>query len=571
MKSRSRRTLAIFGLALSYWKDSRRLRRARRRLSDAAYRQFEDTVYAEGGMRFRVEALRLGGLIIKVGQFLSARTDVLPLAFTQELRQLQDQVPAAPWPAVRTLMERMWARPLDEIFAEFEEEAVAAASLGQVHRARLVEGPWVAVKVQRPGIEDLARIDLAALRTIMRFLEKRTRVGRRVNALRLFEEFETLVGQELDYRQEEQHLLRFREQFAADPRIMVPQAWTELTRERVLVMEYLTGLKLTDVPALVAAGLDPRALADLLIEAYLRQIAVDGFVQIDPHAGNFFADAAGRLVLLDFGMVAEIPRGDLGSVGSLLRGVLAKDAAVVVTQIERLGFIRPGASPRLMKRAVQLMLDQLGGTPLAPGPALDRAVQDFQDFLYEEPLQFPARYMFLGRAIGMLFGLVSSLNPEINWLEVLKQKALPLLNAQRAETRPAWVTSLAQVLEAVLGRGSADLVMTGADWLQGEADSWFRVPGQMRHVLTLMEDGELPTQPELTPVLRRLDRMAEQGRAQLYSLWALLAAAGALGVHAIWPRAQAPLWAATACGLALFAAALAASRKSRGRSKRHGG
>ncbi len=531
--SRIRRTGAIFRLALSFLKDSRTIARAKRRLSESDCRGVEERIYREGGIRFRTQALHLGGLIIKVGQFLSARTDVLPLAFTRELASLQDRVPPAPWPDVKALMESMWEQPIEDLFQEVDPEPVAAASLGQVHRGVLKDGRVVALKVQRPGIEDLARIDLSALRTIMRVLERRTRVGRRLNATRLFEEFQSLVGEELDYRIEEAHQRRFSANFQEDDRIFVPAPLDSLTRRRVLVMDFVEGTKLTDPTGLRDLGVDGSLVADLLIQSYLKQIAIDGFVQFDPHPGNFLVDASGRLVFLDFGMMGEIPGQDLRQVAALLKAVLSRDARGVVEAIDGLGFIRPGASPRLMVRAVQLMVDQVSGVPLKPGLALDRAVADFQDFLYQEPLQFPARYMFLGRAIGMLFGLISTLDPELDWMAVLRKRALPILNTHQEN---AWASQLGQWARVLLGNDAGNLVQTAADLGLGELREMIAIPGQVRRTLTRMEEGTLETNPELTPLYRKIDGLTEINRALVQSLWAGLSLALGLTLHHIWPK-----------------------------------
>lgn len=559
-RSRLTRTLAIFRLALSYWRDSRRIDTARRRLDAVAFQEREAAIYREGGVRFRDTALRLGGLIIKVGQFLSARTDVLPLAFTRELSQLQDQVPAAPWSDVRPLLIREWGRPVEEMLSSIDTEPVAAASLGQVYRARLLDGREVAVKVQRPGIERLADIDLGALRVVMRVVDRTTRVGRRVNAVRLFEEFEALVWQELNYEQEVRNLERFGANFSDEPQVRVPAPIASLTRRRVFAMDYATGVKLTDLAGIKDLGLEPRILGDILIRAYLKQIAVDGFVQIDPHAGNFFADPEGRVIFLDFGMVGEIPPGDLRAVGALLKGILAKDTDMVLKAIDDLGFVRPGTPVRVMRGAVQFLLERLSGTPLEPGAEMDRAVAQFQDFLYHEPLQFPARYMFLGRAIGMLFGLVSGLNPDIDWLDVLKREALPLIAAVQRDDLPGWLSGALQATRGLLGPDNQGLVegVVGAGWTS--LSGWFKVPGQARRVLDLLEQGHLGTEPELTAVMRKLDRLADLSQARLALTWALAWALAGAAAHRLWPHAY---WIEGCLGLLVLWQLLRAWRRGR--------
>lgn len=569
MGSRLSRTLAIFRLAISYWGDSRRITRARRSLSEGEARRQEDLILSQGAIRFRRTALRLGGLIIKVGQFLSARTDILPLAFTRELAGLQDQVPEAPWVEVKRLMEEEWGRSLEGIFQRIETHPVAAASLGQVHRAWLLTGEEVAVKVQRPGIQRLAEIDLSALGVIMRVVERFTRVGRRINASRLFEEFRGLVSHELDYRQEVEYLSRFKSHFQDDKDVVVPTAWAEMTCERVFVMEYLTGVKLTDTDGLRAQGLLPEALANILIRAYLKQIAVDGLVQIDPHAGNFFADRQGRVIFLDFGMMAELPAQDLGSVANLIQGILTKDADVVLVAVDALGFVRPDASRRLLKRAIIFLLDRLSGVPLEAGPELDRAVAEFQDFLYQEPLEFPARYMFLGRAIGMLFGLVSTLDPELDWMTLLQKEALPLLKARQRQAAPQWVESVGRVASAIFGKdvGVATEAAVGLGWQ--EILKTIAIPGQMRQVLSTIQSGDLATTPELTSVLRRLDRLVNLNQAQLQLAWAFILGVGAIGLHRVWPGYTWVSWVVAVLAGVMALRSWRSARRGRRRTRLH--
>ena len=542
MVSRLTRTLAIFRLALGFWRDSRRIARIRRSEPPTEAQELEDAILAAGAIRFRETALKLGGLIIKVGQFLSARTDLLPLAFTRELTQLQDQVPPAPWDSVRLLMQQEWAREPSEIFDDIEHQPVAAASLGQVHRAHLRDGREVAVKVQRPEIQRLAEIDLGALAVIMRVLERMTKVGRRMNATRLFDEFQELVMHELDYRQEADYLRRFRHNFSEQRDVVVPDVIGELTQTRVFVMEYVSGRKLTDADAIRHGGLDPKKLAGILIRAYLKQIAVDGFVQIDPHPGNFFADDQGRIIFLDFGMMAELPPNDLSAIVRLIQGILGKDVDKVVSAIDDLGFVRPSASMRLLNRAVSFLLDRLSGVRLSPGPQMDRAVVVFQDFLYHEPLEFPARYMFLGRAIGMLFGLVSRLDPDIDWMAVLQKEALPLLQERERKDSPVWIGQIARLADALFGRETGALVQTavGVGWR--EVTEVLHLPAQLRRVLTLMERGDLASQPEVTGILRRMDRLYNLGQAQMSLMWAALLGAVAWGGHALWSSQGWLIW-----------------------------
>ncbi len=512
------RTLSVFRLAGSFWRDARKIARIQRRLPPSAAAAEVRSIYRQGGRRFRQEALKLGGLLIKVGQFLSARTDVLPLEFTRELAALQDQVPSAPFADVRQVVEAAYDAPMSAIFAEFHEQPLAAASLGQVHRARLSgSDEWVAVKVQRPGIEVLAAVDLRALGWIMRVLTRWTTVGRRVDAYRLFEEFRNLVGQELDYLHEQANLQEFWNNFQSRPGIRVPQPRPHATRRRVLVMELVEGVKLTDREALLGWNLEPRILSQRLVTAYLQQIIVDGLVQIDPHPGNFLADREGRLVLLDFGMCSRIPPAHIPYASKLIQGILARNPGWIVQALSGLGFIRPEADASLFVRSLRALLQQMHGVALQPGPALDQAVSDFQEFLYQEPLMFPAEYMFLGRAIGMLFGLANQMDSDVDWLSLITQQALPMM-ASAQQTSLGWSRRLGRVAQALAGDEVAASLSLGANRILEWIDLWGRLPSELDRVLQAAEDHGLTTRPAWTPILRRLEGIRAEVRLLTYSV-----------------------------------------------------
>lgn len=566
------RSLVIFRLALSYWGDARAIQRANRRLPKDQAKEREAEIYRAGGARFRRQALRLGGLVIKVGQFLSARTDILPLAFTRELAVLQDQVPPAPFSQIQSVVEEQLGQPLHAVFSWFEEDPVAAASLGQVHRATLKETTEiVAVKVQRPMIDELAQVDLRALAVVMAALRRWTRPGRRLNTVRLFEEFRRRVYRELDYQTEAQHLQEFRRMFSGVLDVRVPLLYGQWTRRRLLVMEFIEGAKISDVERLATIPADPVSLARTLIHVYLRQIVQFGLVQMDPHPGNFLVDSSGRLVMLDFGMVARFNASDLTQFAHLIAGMLSQDPRGVVSAMEALGMVKPHANRPALIRAVQLMLQQMTGTPLEPGEPLDRAVADFQDFLYEEPLEFPAQYMFLGRAIGMLFGLVSALDPSVDWMVVLKSQALPILNQRRADVSPEWLRRVGKWIGEIVGDPAEMVFDTLGQQVIKSIQLAGRLPVRLDRVLQTVDDGQLVTRPELTPILRRMDRMADL----LDGLTAMMAILLSFGIG-LWLRRTGPWWAQDVAwgavvfsGLWLVRARFRASHRIRRQSHLH--
>ena len=312
---------------------------------------------------FRGLAIEMGGVMIKLGQFLSSRVDVLPIEVTQELQGLQDEVPPADNEQVFGLLREQLG-DLNRRFVTIDRQPVAAASLGQVYRARLrpageAEVVRVVVKVQRPGIEDLVRTDLAALRVVARWTMRYQPIRKRANVPALLEEFARTLWQELDYRAEADNAEQFAEIHADNPRIQIPRVYREHSTGRVVVLEDVEALKIGDTAALAAAGIDTKDVADLLLEAYFKQIFVAEFFHADPHPGNLFvkprpatvpSDATPdfQLVFVDFGMAVRLPKAMGENLRKILIGVTQRDSRQLVEAYRDLGFFLPGADVCLL-------------------------------------------------------------------------------------------------------------------------------------------------------------------------------------------------------------------------------
>ncbi len=249
----------------------------------------------------------LGPTYIKLGQLLSTRFDLLPAAYTTALSRLQDEIEPFPADEVRALVETELGTEVKHVYAEFDDVPVAAASLGQVHRATLRNGREVAVKVQRPRVRDDVRADMATLTRLASLADKSTGVGRTYGFGRLLHEFERSLTLELDYRREARNLLRFGELTRHYDRLLVPEPVLELTTGRVLTMSFVHGRKVTDVGPLGLIDLDPAPIVRQLFRAYLRSILVEGFLHADPHPGNLLLTDDGTLAVLDLGMVTSVP------------------------------------------------------------------------------------------------------------------------------------------------------------------------------------------------------------------------------------------------------------------------
>ena len=532
MNNRWMRTLKIFSLAIRVTLDFRKISRVSRKLDGDKRDQVLETLYARSGTRVRMAALELHGLIIKVGQFLSTRTDVLPQAFTRELAQLQDAVPPAPFHLTKPLIENELGAPISAIFAEFNDKAIAAASLGQVYKAQLIDGQTVAVKVLRPDIERLAAIDLSALERVINYAYKYTKTAKRLNLIALYREFREMVRQELDYRLEAENLKKFRKNFADEKQIVIPRLYDTYTARRVLIMEFIEGAKITDVATYQSWGISTQAIVDLLVGAYLKQLLTDGFIHVDPHPGNLFVLQDGSLCFVDFGMMSELPKEHRRIFTRLIKAAVARNMDTMVDAIDELGFLQPYANKQVLKRALGYIWDRLSGIELTRGPELSQFTDDFQQFLYDEPIIIQAKYMFLGRAVGLVSGLSSTLNPDIKWLPLLKDRALPMLN-QPLDFEMDGTTGIRRVIRDVVsslfgetGATASDIVF---DQTKETALALIRVPGQLERLLRKTEQGDLYIRTDFSDLTRRMER---QERVTNRLTWTLLFAfSGGIGAY----------------------------------------
>lgn len=373
---------------------------------------------------FRRTAMDLGGLLIKLGQFFGARADLLPPEALVELSSLCDEVPPEPFSAIRAELERELGAPLERVFASFDPVPAGSASLGQVHHARLRDGREVAVKVRRPGIAHIIRTDLSTLRLVLELVRRVAPAADRLMDLRsLYREFSRTVYEELDYQNEGHNAERFARIFADEPLVVVPRVIWEHSRAQVLVLEWVSGIKIADLAALDRAGVDRDALARRLANLYFRQVFEAGFFHADPHHGNFFvqptADGA-RIVFVDFGMMGVITPAMKRGLRNCFSGAVQQDAALIVHGMDELGFLSEMADREALEHLVGVLLARFATLPLSRLREVDsrELMGDLGALLYDQPLRLPSRFAFLGRAAGMLMGLAVLLSDDFNFVEV---------------------------------------------------------------------------------------------------------------------------------------------------------
>ncbi|WP_183500988.1 ABC1 kinase family protein [Microbacterium invictum] len=422
--------------------------------------------------RFHVLAVDLGGLMIKVGQFMSSRLDVLPPEITDQLAGLQDEVPPVGFDAIRALTEAELGVPLDTAYASFDPQPLAAASLGQAHRARLADADAqisgfaeVVVKVQRPGIDEIVDVDLSALRRVARWLSRVDLVSRRVDTRALVEEFAVTSLEEIDYLHEAAAAERFAQNVAGDARVNAPEVAWERTTRRVLTLRDVTAIKINDVDALRAAGIDPADVARDFAAVMFDQLFVDGYFHADPHPGNIFVtphapgmdagDRAWSFTFIDFGMMGEIPATLRRGLRRAIIAAAARDGAGLVAAIQEVGALLPSADTAELERAMTQLFARFGGMGFAELQRVDpREFRDFGvefgDLARSMPFQLPENFLLLVRAVSLTSGMCSALDPGFNIWDAVEPYAAKLLRDEGGNSlRDLGSRALATVTSAV--------------------------------------------------------------------------------------------------------------------------
>jgi len=398
--------------------------------------------------RFHVLAVDLGGLMIKVGQFLSSRLDVLPPEITKELEGLQDEVPPVDFAAIRVLAEAELGVPLETAFSFVDPVPLAAASLGQAHRARLSDADAadtglrdVVMKIQRPDIELVVEVDLKALRRIARWMSRVRLVSDRVDMPALTEEFAATSLEEIDYLHEAANAERFAEVFADDARVYIPEIVWERTSRRVLTMQDVSAIKLTDIDGLRSVGIDPAEVAVEFASVMFDQVFKQGFFHADPHPGNIFVeplvggDRAWRFNIIDFGMMGEVPDGLRRGLRRLLVAAASRDGKGMVDGIRDVGVLLPSADTSEIERAMTQLFARFGGMGFAelqevdPREFLEFANQ-FGDVVRSLPFQLPENFLLIIRAMSLISGNCSSLDPAFNIWDAVEPYAGKLIREE---------------------------------------------------------------------------------------------------------------------------------------------
>jgi predicted unusual protein kinase regulating ubiquinone biosynthesis (AarF/ABC1/UbiB family) len=526
LRSRYRRITFFFArllLGLAYWE----VLLPRLGLRSVSQRTRSDRL-RKSAVRMRSLAIEMGGVMIKIGQFLSTRVDILPPEFTMELEGLQDEVPAEKFSDLKQVAEAEFGVPLDKIFAEIEETPMAAASIGQAHIAWLqkpstapeirvdpsnledfdpdtvVENELiqVVVKIQRPNIEEIVKTDLEALQRVGRWLSWYEPIRRRADIPTLLDDFSSTLFEEMDYIHEGKNAELFAQNFADEPRVRVPRVAWAFTTKRVITLEDVSGIKITDYDKISAMGINRVEVANLLFQTYLQQIFSDFFFHADPHPGNLFVlpgeetGSMGRewqLVYIDFGMMGQLSERQRAGLREMAIAITTQDAARAVKAYDMLGFLLPNADLTLIEQAGTEVLDRFWGKSTQELREIEiqeviEFTREYRNLMYDLPFQVPSDLILLGRAISILSGMCAGLDPNFNvWLSILPF-AQGLISEERQAGWDYWRNELSNLERSLI-----------------------KLPGRLNNLLMQLERGEIGSRnPELN---ERVDRVERSVRA----------------------------------------------------------
>jgi len=392
--------------------------------------------------RLKETLIDLGPTYIKLGQVLSTRPDVVPGAYIDELTELQDDVPPAPYEGVERVIKKEVGSP-DDVFDTFERDALSGASLGQVHVA-YYRGEKVAVKVRRPGVESLVNADLRAVSIFLPVVRRAARImGEEAHAdslKGLTDDFERRIKEEMNYRRERSMLEEIRGNFEGDDRVRIPRSYPEVSTERVLTLEYVEGIKINDVRMLERRGHNTGEIAKNLEKIYLKMTLVDGVFHGDPHPGNLAVNADGQIVLYDFGMSGRLSPSLQDSLVDFYLAASNGNPEGVVDAMIEMGTLDREVNRKLMVDIVEIAIEDYSGGDVSE-MRVQQLMDEIEETIYEYPLRIPS-YIALGLRVSTIVeGVCLELDPDFDFLGVAREFFIEegyVQEAARGQIVEAW-------------------------------------------------------------------------------------------------------------------------------------
>ena len=483
---------------------------------------FRRGMMAGGGWPSQPERLRqaleeLGPTFVKLGQILSTRADLLPPEFQHELSLLQDSAAPVPFPQIDSVLEEQLGMPINQAFAQFDHEPLASASIGQAHAAKLHDGTDVVVKIRRPGVQSQIEEDLNILYNLAQTASRRWEVANHYDVVGLVQEFSDTLRGELDYLREARNAERFAEGFADDPVVRVPAVFRKTTTAQVITLERLRGTKVSDDDGLETNQIDTPDLADRIFQMYLKMIFSHGFFHADPHAGNFFIDAHGRIGLIDFGMVGYVDQRMQDDLVRLVLAVVMEDADRMVDVILDLGVARSRVDRAILRQDLQRLLNKYTGRSLGE-IALGTAIEDGLMIIRRHNLQLPSNMALLLKTGVMAEGLAARVSPDFEPISALRPYTEQILMNQ---LHP-------HAMAKRVGTASFEAIHLGME-----------LPHMVRRILSAVDRGQLEVgvRPErFESLMFRAERMVNR------VVLGILTASFIIGLAILMAVYSPPLW-----------------------------
>jgi len=466
------------------------------------------------GARLRQVMEELGPAFIKLGQMLSTRGDLLPQEVIRELAKLQDRVPPFPFLEAKEIMQDELGASWEKDFRWVEPEPLAAASIGQVHRAELADGRQAVIKVRRPGVEQSIKVDLEIVVDLARLAENRLPKARFYHLVELMEEFARTIKLELDYTQEGRNSDRLRKNLARANLVRIPETFWQYTTARVLTMEYLAGIKLNNLNELDHHRIDRCRVAKKLIEVFLQQILLDGFFHADPHPGNLAVLPDQTLVLLDFGVVGRLSEEQKIHFGTLVLGITSRSSSQVIRALARMGILSADMDTRALRRDVDLLSERYYDLPLGQ-IRLGEVFVELLDLAFIHQLRIPSELALIVKSLVTVEGIIRELHPQLSMVEIAQPMAGKLMGRRLA---PGF---LARQAEEYLGEYSSMAL---------------EFPRKIDRLVTALVEGRLSlglSHHNLDQVMRQMEKMANRLSFSLVLLAFSIVMAGLLVATAL--------------------------------------